>query len=263
MKINSKFVSVSSHHDSPHELVTRLRDKKDNALKKCKVSARESTNANRRTKQAFFDSVNSVMHNFEIPAKKKFSILSNLMKNKKFSNIPSLIKDDNIVNDSETKSNIFNELFASKATVHGKDDPVPFLPQKDSIKSCLNDLNTSRIEVAKFCREIKKSNSSYCGIPGKFLGLISTPVSFPLYRVFNNLFQIGHFPEIFKISHITALWKKSGLKSDPSMYRPISLLPTLSKIMESIIHKRLLDHFIENKIITECQAAYLKGDSTI
>ena len=53
------------------------------------------------------------------------------------------------------------------------------------------------------------------------------------------------------------------MKSDPSMYRPIALLPTLSKCMESIIHKRLLDHFCDNNIISERQAAYLKGDSTV
>ena len=261
-KINSKFVSVSSQLDSPPELVTRLREKKNRALKKSKISARESTNANRRSKQAFFNSVNSIMHNFSISAKKKFSILSKLMKSQKASNVPSLIKNGDVVNDPETKSNIFNDLFASKATVQGQDDPVPFLHEKNFVNS-LRKVNTSRIEVAKFCREIKKSNSSYCGIPGKFLAIISTPISFPLYKLFNNLFEIGHFPEIFKISHITALWKKSGLKSDPSMYRPISLLPTLSKIMESIIHKRLLDHFMENNIISERQAAYLKGDSTI
>ena len=48
-----------------------------------------------------------------------------------------------------------------------------------------------------------------------------------------------------------------------TFYRPISLLPTLSKIIESIIHIRLLSHFMENSIISERQAAYLKGDSTI
>ena len=255
-KINSNFLTVSNRPESSPELVTRLREKKEKAYKKSKLSARESTNANRRTKQAFFNSVNSVMHNFSISAKKKFNILSKLMKNQKFSSIPPLIQDDSIVNDPKAKSNIFNDLFASKATVQGKDDPVPFLPEKDSIKSRLYQINTSRIEVAKLCRDIKKSNSSYCGIPGKFLAIISTPISFPLYRLFNNLFKIGHFPDIFKISHITALWKKCGLKSNPSMYRPISLLPTLSKIMESIIHKRLLDHFIENNVISERQAAY-------
>ena len=43
--------------------------------------------------------------------------------------------------------------------------------------------------------------------------LISTPISFPLSRLFNNLFEDGHFPEIFKQSHITALYKGSGLNS--------------------------------------------------
>ena len=38
---------------------------------------------------------------------------------------------------------------------------------------------------------------------------------------------------------------------------------TLSKVCESIIHERLLSHCFENNIITDKQAAYLKGDSTI
>ena len=46
-------------------------------------------------------------------------------------------------------------------------------------------------------------------------------------------------------------------------YRPaISILPTLSKIFESVMHDRLLVHCMDNSIITEKQAAYLKGDST-
>ena len=47
------------------------------------------------------------------------------------------------------------------------------------------------------------------------------------------------------------------------MYRPKALLPTLSKSAEAIIHNRLLGHFTENNVITDRQAAYLKGDSTI
>ena len=185
------------------------------------------------------------------------------MKNQKFSKIPQLIKGDIVVNDSKSKSDIFNEIFAAKATVDGDSDQAPILSENENVISNLSSLNTSPIEVAKFCRDIKKSNSSYCGIPGKFLALIATPVSFPLYKLLNNMFDNGHFPDPFKISHITAIWKKSGSKSDPSMYRPISLLPTLSKIMESVMHRRLLDHMSYHNIISNRQAAYLKGDSTV
>ena len=93
--------------------------------------------------------------------------------------------------------------------------------------------------------------------------MISTPNSKPLSKLFNNLFEIGHFPDIWKIAHITAIYKKTGHKSDKTNYRPISLLPTLSKVFESVIHKRLLCHCTDNNIISERQAAYLKGDSTI
>ena len=153
-------------------------------------------------------------------------------------------------------------FFASKCSVPGADDPAPDLPPKENIFESLSIFNTSPIEVAKLCRDIKKSNGSHCGVPGKFLSLISTPISFPLSRLFNNLFEAGHFPEIFKLSHITALYKGSGLKSDKENYRGIHLLPTLSKVAESIMHSRLFRHYISNNIISDRQAAYLKGDST-
>ena len=40
-------------------------------------------------------------------------------------------------------------------------------------------------------------------------------------------------------------------------------MPTLSKVFESVMHDRLLKHCLENNIISEKQAAYLKGDSTV
>ena len=185
------------------------------------------------------------------------------MKNQKNLIIPPIIDNDEIINDAQTKSNLFNDMFISKAKVPGNDDPVPDLPKRDDILNSLNHLNTSPLEVAKFIRNLKKSNYSHCGVPGKFLSIISTSISFSLSRLFNNLFRIGHFPAIFKIAQVTALFKRSGLKSSKSQYRPIALLPTLSKVIESVIHQRLLDHFIKNNIISERQAAYMKGDSTI
>ena len=100
-------------------------------------------------------------------------------------------------------------------------------------------------------------------MPGRFLGLISTPVSFSMSRLFNNFFEIGYFPEVWKIALITPIYKTSGSRSCKTSYRPISLLPTLSKVFESVMHDRLFKHCLENNIITEKQAAYLKGDSTI
>ena len=76
------------------------------------------------------------------------------------------------------------------------------------------------------------------------------------------MLENSFIPDSYKLAHITSIWKNKGLKSSKLFYRPISLLPTLSKILESMIHNRLLSHIMENNIISERQAAYLKGDST-
>ena len=184
------------------------------------------------------------------------------MNNGKYSSISSLIENGETIEDPLLKSEILNRNFAAKATVNGDDDDVPHLEKKENIP-LFDMINTSPLETAKITRELKQSYLSHCGIPGKFISLISTPLSFSLSKLFNNLFKEGHFPSIWKISHVTALFKHKGQKSDKNNYRPISLLPTLSKICESIIHKRLLDHCNENNVISSKQAAYLKGDSTI
>ena len=245
-----------------YENLTILLNRKEKANKNYKIASKESTKANRRAKNTFFNSVNSTMQNFNISAKKKFNILTKLMNNGKYSTIASLIENGKVIENPTGKSEILNTFFANKASVQGADDDVPHLDKIQNVPE-FDKINTSPIEVAKLIRNLKQSSSSHCGIPGKFLALISTPISFSLSRILNNLFENGLFPDIWKISHVTAIFKQKGLKSEKSNYRPISLLPTLSKVFESVAHKRLLDHCLENKLISDKQAAYLKGDSTI
>ena len=184
------------------------------------------------------------------------------MQSNKFCTTPPLVENNETINDPHQKSNIFNTFFASKSTVPNFNDPAPHLEKIEGVP-LLNSINTSPFELGKIKRNIKKSHLSHCGISGKFISLISTPVSFSMSRLFNNLFEIGHFPNIWKIAHITAIYKKSGPKTCKTSFRPISILPTLSKIFESVLHDRLLKHCTENQIITDKQAAYLKGDSTV
>ena len=155
-------------------------------------------------------------------------------------------------------------FFAKKATVDNNNDEVPHLEPKN-INNTINKFNTSPIELAHIMRNIKKSNNSYCGVPGKFLSLIATPVSFVYYKILNGLFEIGQFPDNFKLGHICCIYKgaTAGPMTSKNSWRPITLLPTLSKVAESVVHKRLLSHLMDNDLISHRQAAYLKGDSTI
>jgi len=55
---------------------------------------------------------------------------------------------------------------------------------------------------------------------------------------------------------------KSGDKSSPSNYRPISLLPVFSKIFEKVMYKRLFDHLNNNVILNELQYGFRSEVST-
>ena len=48
--------------------------------------------------------------------------------------------------------------------------------------------------------------------------MIATPISFSMSRLFNNMFEIGHFPTLWKLSDVTAVYKRSGPKTDKTNF---------------------------------------------
>ena len=133
--------------DSSPELVTRLSDKKQSSYKSYRSAANESCKGNRRAKLAFYNSVNATMQSSNISAKKKFSILTKLMRTQKVSSVPPIIENGENITDSQEKANIFNNFFAEKATVSGNNDQVPPLLPREDIMSPIRQFNTSPFEL--------------------------------------------------------------------------------------------------------------------
>ena len=181
-KYEIEYRNILSNPDPNQQIETQLLNKRNCAFKKSRQSANESLKANRRAKNAYSNTVNALLMNPSVSAKKKFGILLKLMKNHKSATTPPLIEDENIIIDSKEKSNLFNNFFASKSTVQNFDDLPPQLEPTDGINN-LEVLNTSPIEVAKIIRLLKKSSFSHCGVPGKFLGLISTLIPFHVWII--------------------------------------------------------------------------------
>ena len=77
----------------------------------------------------------------------------------------------------------------------------------------------------------------------------------PLCIVFNKSLNEGIFPDAMKIADTIPLYK-SKEKYLVDNYRPISLLVTLSKILEKIIHKRVYTHLDENNLIYNSQYGF-------
>jgi hypothetical protein len=69
-------------------------------------------------------------------------------------------------------------------------------------------------------------------------------------------------PKIWKSARLTPL-HKAGAKDDPSNFRPISILPSISKILERVIHSQLSTYLSTNKLLTTSQFGFRLNSSTV
>jgi hypothetical protein len=92
-----------------------------------------------------------------------------------------------------------------------------------------------------------KNSHGYDEILLRILKFSALYVLSPSTYICNKILRTGIFPDRLKCSEVKPSYKK-GDRAEFSNYRPISLLPTFSKIIEKIIYKRLYSHLDKNNI---------------
>ena len=83
-----------------------------------------------------------------------------------------------------------------------------------------------------------------------------------LIEILNFCMLIGYFPKQWKDAKVIMLQKPGKDHTTPKNYRPISLLPAISKVFERLICERLVEFLEDNKLLNNYQAGYRKGRST-
>lgn len=94
--------------------------------------------------------------------------------------------------------------------------------------------------------------------PIKYVIDLIAPV---LTVMYNLVLESGCFPKQMQIAKVVAIYK-GGDKNDLNNFRPISILPVLSKGIEKIMHKRLYAFLMKHSLIAPAQYGFLKGKST-
>ena len=82
------------------------------------------------------------------------------------------------------------------------------------------------------------------------------------YHIFNLSLCCGIIPHDFKIARVTPIYKGKGSVTEPGNYRPISIIPTVSKLLEYCVKEQLMNYLITSDFISQSQSAYLKHHST-
>ena len=81
------------------------------------------------------------------------------------------------------------------------------------------------------------------------------------WHLYNLSFMTGVFPSVLKTAKVVPVFKKDS-KLDCSIYRPISLLSNIEKILEKLMYKRLYTFLNNNNIIYNLQFGFRQQYST-
>ena len=104
-------------------------------------------------------------------------------------------------------------------------------------------------------------SSSLDGITAFMVKNCQDEISPVLRYLYNLSIKQRTFPSAWKISKVTPLFK-AGSKDDCNNYRPISIIPTIGKIMERLIHHQCSEYLSKYEILSEAQSGFRGGRST-
>ena len=98
-------------------------------------------------------------------------------------------------------------------------------------------------------------------IPGRFLKDGANILAKPIAKICNTSISSGLFPSDCKIANLKSLYKKRS-NTNPESFRPISVLPLISKVIERIVYDQVGNFLLQNNILYNYQSGYRKNHST-
>ena len=101
----------------------------------------------------------------------------------------------------------------------------------------------------------------YDNLSNKLLKTLRPILVSPVTIVINQSLNSGIFPDKLKLAKVIPIHKKDK-KEDVENYRPISLLPAISKIFEKVVFNQLYEYFSTNNLFFQHQYGFRKKHST-
>ena len=165
-------------------------------------------------------------------------------------------------------ANEFNSYFSSIAdNIRSTLPPATkdfkeFLPQNEPTNSFFFH-STGVYETQSVVKKLKiKDSFGIDGISSRVLKHLPNNFIEALTDIFNRSMSQGYFPSNFKTAKIVPIYKKKGSRKNKQNYRPISLLCSMSKILEKLVHKRVYKFLEKMNFFPNTQFGFRKSVST-
>ena len=185
-----------------------------------------------------------------------------LNKKNKCKQLPKEFKaDGEVISAPQVIANTFNIFFSEVGpNLASKIPPSNHNPLQFMNSPILENMHfpmVSEDEVLKTLNGLKSSSPGYDNIDCKLLKTIHEYIVQPLTHIFNLSLEQGIVPSELKIAKIIPIHKDD----DPAIfnhYRPISILPAISKILEKLLYQRLIEHLDKHNILYTHQYGFRK-----
>jgi hypothetical protein len=122
-------------------------------------------------------------------------------------------------------------------------------------------VHVSEVQVKQALFSIKSQAVGCDGINIKLLTLISDYIVPPLTHIINTSLSTGVFPSLWKTAYVRPLAKVTS-PADMNDYRPISILPALSKVAEKLVYTQLTLYLTTNGLLDRYQSGFRPRHST-
>ena len=212
---------------------------------------------------------NSRLEESKSNMKKTWSVINEIICKTKHhkKGIKAIILNGKQLKDPQSIAESFNNFFVNIGPSFTKN--ARQIPEKTFQvylnKTILTSFDFQLIDESNFDKVIQslhtKTSSGHDGISVKFLKYLALALRQPLTFIINQSLLTGIFPEKLKIAKVLPLFKQNDCMIMDN-YRPISLLPAISKVFEEVVYNQLYTYFTSNNLLYKGQYGFREDHST-
>lgn len=217
----------------------------------------------RRAEREHYD---SLLRQYKCNLRKSWSIMKEVINRKKSVYLSDKFTvNGEITTDKKVIADQFNKFYVNIGPTLAKNipssniDPTSYIKTHFSHTMYLNP--TDVLEVGDIVKSLKDVSAGYDGITAKVVKVSFSSFIQPLTHILNLSLTQGKVPDELKIAKVLPLFK-SGDVTLVNNYRPVSVLPLFSKIMEKLMYNRLLSFVNKHAILHNYQFGFRANHST-
>lgn len=193
-------------------------------------------------------------------SRKWWSVIKNTIGKGNRERIPALFHEGKIFETRKDKATVLNDIFLSKMSTPSMEG---LLDETTTLPYGLSYMNIKSSSVFKLLDGLDVTKAAGSDeIPSIALKEAAKELTPTITKLFKQCIQASCFPNCWKSALVCPIPKGVSPSEQATEYRPISLLPVISKVFERLVNERLLNYFEKSNYLPASQYGFRRQRST-